>query len=113
MITDQQPPAFSPEDLLKNFQRLQSDLALIQNEFNQALDVWRTILTSEKQDFQRVLAERETAWDREEAQWQKDRDIYQQKVSDLETYFNEQLRETEKKAVHALNELDAAWQQER
>jgi chromosome segregation ATPase len=113
MRTDQQPPAFSPEDLRKSFERLQTDLNIVQSELEQALGVWRSILLTEKQEFQKVLDDREKAWAQEEAQWQKDREAYEQKVHELETYFKDQLLTTEKRAVHALNELDAAWQQER
>jgi chromosome segregation ATPase len=112
MITDK-PPVFSPEDILENFQRLRTDLSVVQNELDQALSVWRAILSSEKQEFKKQLEDREKEWDREESVWQKDRQAYEQKVQELEAFFHKQLVATEKNAVRALNELDTAWQQER
>ena len=113
MVTGQQPPVFTPEDLRKNFERLQTDLNVVQNELDQALGVWRTILDGEKLEFKKLLEDREKIWDRDEMQWQKDQQGYRQKIDELETYFKNQLAVTEKNAVRALNELDAAWQQER
>jgi chromosome segregation ATPase len=107
------PIPFTPEDLRKNYERIQSDLNVIQNELDQALGVWRAILATEKEEFKKVLEDREKTWDREQAQWDKDRQAYEAKIQDLETFFQQQLSNTEKNAVRALNELDSAWQQER
>ena len=104
---------FTPEDLRENFERLQADLNVVQNELDQALGVWRTLLSAEKQEFKKILSDREKAWSRDETQWEKDRQAYEQKIQDLESFFSSQLNTTEKNAVRALNELDAAWQQER
>jgi chromosome segregation ATPase len=112
MITDAKdtPPT---DDLRTHFERLQADLNIVQNELDQALTVWRAILSTEKQEFKKLLEDREKVWDREEATWQKDRQAYEQKIADLEAFFNKQITTTEQNAVRALNELDAAWQAER
>jgi chromosome segregation ATPase len=112
MMTDQQP-SLSPQDLRKNFERLQAELTVVQNELDQALTVWRTILMSERQEFKNILEEHEKNWEREENQWQKDRMAYEEKIQQLESFFTQQQQATEKNAVRALNELDTAWQQER
>jgi hypothetical protein len=112
MTTEIQTP-FSPENLRKNFDRIQSDLNLVQTELDQALGVWRAILASEKEEFKKILEDREKTWDRDQTQWEKDRLAYEQKIQDVESFFTQQLATTEKNAVRALNELDAAWQQER
>src|SRR5258707_15710601 len=104
---------FTPEDLQKNIDRLQSDLSVVQNELDQALKVWRPLLASEKQESRKLMDDHAAGWDRDEIQWQKDRQAYEQKIQELETFFQEKLTLTDKNAIHALNELDAAWQQER
>ena len=113
MTTGQQPPVFTPEDVRKNFERIQTDLNVVQNELDQALGVWRAILDGEKKEFAKLLEDREKDWDKDEQLWQRDQQAYRQKIDELETYFKNQLTVTEKNAVRALNELDAAWQQER
>src|SRR4029077_20454587 len=94
-------------------ERLQADLRIVQNELDQALGVWRSILTTEKQEFKKLLEDHQKAWDRDDQNWQKDRFAYEQKIKELEDLFNKQLTATEQNAVRALNELDSAWQQER
>src|SRR5437879_1057182 len=107
MITDTQAP-FSLEDLRQNYERLQADLQIVQNELDQALGVWRSILAGEKQEFKKLLSNHQQAWDRDDQQWQKDRLAYEQKIKDLEEFFTKQLAATEQHAVRALNELDSA-----
>lgn len=103
----------TPEDLRKNFERLQTDLALLHNELDQALSVWQNILQGEKQEITKKFDEREKTWVRDEAAWENDRQAYERKIQELESFFHAQLAQTEKQAVKALDDLDAAWQQER
>jgi chromosome segregation ATPase len=106
-------PTFSAEDLKRNYERLRADLNVVQNELDQALGVWRALLASEKEEYQKLIQDREAAWQRDENQWEQDRQGYENKVAELEKFFKQQVADTEQKAVSALDELDAAWQQER
>src|SRR4051812_37119145 len=112
-MTPDLPAVLSPEDLHLQFERLRADMNIVQNELEQALGVWRSILGSEKQEAKKTLEDYEKRWEMEESQWQKDRQAYELKIQELEAFFKDQLTSTEKNAVRALTELDTAWQQER
>jgi len=113
MENEPTPPTLSAEEILRNIERFNSELSVIKNEFDQAQDVWRSIVAGEKQEFQKLLGDHQTKWSQEDSEWAGARDLYEQKIKELEKFFSEKLQAIEKNAVNALNELDTAWQQER
>ena len=92
---------------------LRSDLGNVQLELDQALEVWRSALISEKKEFEALLQAKESVWNEQESEWQHQRGAYEQKIQALESAFKAQLDASEQSALRALNELDDAWQRDK
>jgi hypothetical protein len=102
-----------PEELNSHIQRLQTDLDTIQRELDQALDVWRETLSTEKQEFEAQIKAKDSAWAERDQRWLDQRQEYETRIETLEATFKAQLNATEQNALRALNDLDTAWQSER
>jgi len=99
--------------LSETVERLRSDLENIQRELDQALEVWRSTLITEKKEFQAQLQNQQQTWNADDRQWQRQREAYEQKIQDLQKTFDDQIALTEQNALRALNELDDSWQRDK
>lgn len=108
MVTES---SVSLTDVVDSIGKLRTDLQTIQRELDQALSVWRTTLIDEKKEFQELLHQKQESWKKYEAEWEEQRAAYEKKIQELETLMNEKLAAVEENSRRALNDLEAAWQQ--
>jgi hypothetical protein len=110
-MTTETLPAVS--SITENVDRLRTDLLQVERELDQALDVWRTALLTEKKEFQEVVQTKERAWAERDREWQRQRAGYEDRIRELEDHFKTQLAAADQNALRALNELDDAWQRDK
>jgi hypothetical protein len=111
MATDTSSPAVA--ELAGSVQRLHADLESIRRELDQALTVWQTALTQEKQNFHAEIQKAESTWQDRAQSWDQQKLAYEKKIEELESFFRTQIAATEQNALRALNELDDAWQRDK
>jgi hypothetical protein len=112
MITEPTAPAV-PAEISETIGTLQTEIESLRRELTQALDVWQSTLAAEKNRFEELLQHKELAWHEQESRWAAQAEAYEVRLEGLKTDFESRLKQTEQNAVHALSELDDAWQREK
>jgi len=102
-----------PAEISETIGTLHAEVETLRRELTQALDVWQSTLAVEKNRFNELLEHKELAWREQESQWAAQAQTYEDRLEGLKTDFESRLKQTEQNAVHALAELDDAWQRDK
>jgi len=102
-----------PAEVSEQIQSVHAEVETLQRELHQALEVWHGALLGEKNQFDELLRHKESAWMEQEAEWQRQKQAYEQRIQDLQNEFDIRLKQTEQNAVRSLNELEDAWQRDK
>src|SRR6266700_3085331 len=112
MVTESDTPVAPPE-VLQNIETLNGQVANLQRELTQALDVWQTTLADEKKKFEDLLERKELASQEQDSQWARQRLAFEERLAEIKTEFETRLLQTEQNATRALSELDDVWQRDK
>jgi hypothetical protein len=112
MITETSSTVVPPE-LFQTIETLQGNAEKLQRELAQALEVWQSTLTDDKNKFEELLGHKELAWQEQNGQWARQSQAYEERLAELKSEFDSRLKQTEQNAARALTELDDAWQRDK
>ncbi len=112
MVTESDTPV-APPKVLQNIETLNGQVANLQRELTQALDVWQTTLADEKKKFEDLLEHKELASQEQDSQWARQRLAFEERLAEIKTEFETRLLQTEQNATRALSELDDVWQRDK
>ena len=102
-----------PAEIADTIEKLHANVEKLQHELAQALEVWRSTLATEKNQFDELFRHKELAWNEQESQWAGQCEAYEKRLDLLKSDFETRLKQTEQNAAHALAELDDDWQREK
>jgi len=95
------------------FEKLDSELRDIQKELSQAMDVWRTTLLTEKEELKSSFETKYADWKKQGQSFERDRIAYEQKIQELQHFFEGKLKLAEQNAFQALQQMEATWKAEK
>ena len=105
--------AVVPPEISETIGTLRAEMEKLRRELGQALDVWQSTLTAEKDQFEGFLKHKELAWHEQEEQWSRQTQTYEERLETMKSDFETRLNQSEQNAAHALAELDDAWQRDK
>jgi hypothetical protein len=112
MVTESSSAVVPPE-VFQNIESLNGQVESLQRELTQALDVWQTTIADEKTRFEDLLEHKDLASQEQDGQWARQKDAFEERLSEIKSEFEMRLLQTEQNATRALSELDDAWQRDK
>ncbi len=112
MITEPSAAVVPPE-VFENIGTLNGQVENLQRELQQALEVWQTTLAEEKKQIEALLERKDLASQEQAAQWARQSQAYEDRLSELKAEFEARLLQTEQNAARALSDLDDSWQRDK
>jgi chromosome segregation ATPase len=102
-----------PPEVSEKIDLLSSQVATLQKELSQALDIWRSTLAEEKENFENLMSHKDLANREQDAQWERQAQAFEGRLAEIKSEFEARLAQTEQNAARSLTELDDAWQRDK
>lgn len=112
MAIETSTPAVSA-DIHQQINEVHGQVESLERELAQALDVWKSTLGEEKQRFEELLSRKDLAAREQDAQWDNQTRIYDERIAQMKAEFEARLVQAEQNAARALTEIDDAWQRDK
>ncbi len=112
MITDPTSTGV-PKEILENIDSVHARVEKVSQELSQALTVWGSTLSQEKEQFESLLSRKELAAQEQDELWARQCKVFEERLSEMKFEFETRLQQAEQNAARSLTELDDAWQRDK
>jgi len=102
-----------PPEVFQNIDLLNGKVENLQRELRLALDVWQTTIADERKKFEDLLEHKELAFQEQDGQWGRQKQAFEDRLTEIKSEFETRLLQSEQNATRALSELDDAWQRDK
>jgi len=107
------PISVVPPEVSQSIETLYGEVESLERELDQALDVWRTTIADERKKFEDLLEHKQLASQEQDGQWARQKEAFEERLSEIKSEFEMRLIQTEQNATRSLSELDDAWQRDK
>src|SRR5258706_4076753 len=107
------PISVVPPEVFQSIETLYGEVESLERDLDQALDVWRTTIADERKKFDDLLEHKQLASQEQDGQWARQKEAFEERLSEIKSEFEMRLLQTEQNAARSLSELDDAWQRDK